>query len=119
MDLTTSDTAFTRAKAGLLALLHLATCRIFPPRSTRTDRTSLPLSHHRRRHHHVHPLEHAGAGDPGVALGGAGAGADGLDGADDLVRSLVAADDLAEDDVLAVEPGGHDGGDEELRAVAA
>jgi hypothetical protein len=46
----------------------------------------------------------------------AGAGAGGLDGADD-VHGLVVSN-LAEDDVLAVQPAGDDGGDEELGAVA-
>jgi len=46
----------------------------------------------------------------------AGAGAGGLNGADD-VHGLVVSD-LAEDDVLAVQPAGDDGGDEELGAVA-
>jgi hypothetical protein len=49
-----------------------------------------------------------------VDLSGAGAG--GLEGLDDVERLLVG--DLAEDDVLAIEPAGHDGGDEELGAVA-
>lgn len=40
-----------------------------------------------------------------------------LDLLDDLEGSVVG--NLAEDDVLAVQPGGHDGGDEELGAVAA
>lgn len=54
----------------------------------------------------------------------------GLDGGDDssgVVAGLLEREndlegllvsDLAEDDVLAIEPAGHDGGDEELRAVA-
>ena len=46
-------------------------------------------------------------------------GADSLDGADDLHRLDIASGDTAEDDVLAVEPRGNDGGDEELGAVAA
>jgi hypothetical protein len=48
-------------------------------------------------------------------LGGATFGADILNGLDDL----KALDDLAEDDVLAVQPGGLDGADEELGAVGA
>ena len=51
-----------------------------------------------------------------VVLDLAGAAAGGLDGLDDPHRLVVG--NLAEDDVLAIEPGGHDGGDEELRAVA-
>lgn len=35
----------------------------------------------------------------------------------DLLNDVVALEDLAEDDVLAVQPGGDDGCDEELRAV--
>tara|TARA_R110002003_G_scaffold64_12_gene6066 strand:+ start:22907 stop:23209 length:303 start_codon:yes stop_codon:yes gene_type:complete len=51
----------------------------------------------------------------GDRLGGlAGLGSDALDSLDDV----EALDDLAEDDVLAVEPRGLDGADEELRAVA-
>lgn len=45
-------------------------------------------------------------------------GADSLDGADDLHRLDIALGDTAEDDVLAIEPRGNDGGDEELGAVA-
>ena len=44
-----------------------------------------------------------------------GSRAERLDGLDDL-KGLVISD-LAEDDVLAIEPAGDDGGDEELRAV--
>ena len=40
-----------------------------------------------------------------------------LDTLDDPLRLCIAVRDLAEDDVAAVEPGGDDGGDEELRAV--
>jgi hypothetical protein len=46
----------------------------------------------------------------------AGARAGGLELLDDLQAGLIC--DFAEDDVLAIEPGGDDGGDEELRAVA-
>lgn len=65
-------------------------------------------------------LVDARLGDLDLALGLAAAGALGLDGLDDV----HAVDDLAEDDVLAVElrlvqvcmrvsyPGGHHGGDE-------
>lgn len=52
-------------------------------------------------------------------LDGTRLAAAGLDAADRLVRLDVTVRDLAEDDVLAVEPAGDDGGDEELRAVAA
>jgi hypothetical protein len=44
----------------------------------------------------------------------AGLGSDTLDGLDNVETLL----DLAEDDVLAVQPGGLDGADEELGAVA-
>jgi hypothetical protein len=54
---------------------------------------------------------------PGV-LDGTGVAAAGLDGLDNTVRVDVALGHLAEHDVLAVEPRGDDGGDEELRAVA-
>lgn len=40
----------------------------------------------------------------------------GLDGLDNSERSVIS--NLAEDDVLAIEPRGDDGGDEELGAVA-
>lgn len=43
--------------------------------------------------------------------------ASGLEGLDNVQALLVG--DLAEDDVAAVEPGGHDGGDKKLGAVAA
>ena len=52
-----------------------------------------------------------------LVLDSAAAGAAGLDALDDGVGLGVAVGDLAEDDVAAVEPGGHDGGDEELGAV--
>lgn len=35
----------------------------------------------------------------------------------DLLDNVITLEDLAEDDVFAVQPGGDDGGDEELRAV--
>jgi hypothetical protein len=41
-----------------------------------------------------------------------------LDGPDDALGLGIVIGDLAEDDVLAVQPGGDDGGDEELGAVA-
>ena len=47
----------------------------------------------------------------------AGIRSDGLDRVDDLLGGFVV--DLAEDRVLALQPGGGDGGDEELRAVGA
>jgi len=49
--------------------------------------------------------------------GRAALGAARLDGAHDAVRLQVARNDLAEDDVLSIEPAGHGGGDEELGAV--
>lgn len=52
-----------------------------------------------------------------VRADSAAAGAKSLDLLDDLHGSVVG--NLAEDDVLAVQPRGHDGGDEELGAVAA
>ena len=51
-----------------------------------------------------------------AVLDGSAGGASGLNGLDDLHGLIVS--DLAEDDVAAVQPGGGDGGDEELRAVA-
>jgi hypothetical protein len=56
--------------------------------------------------------------DGGLDVGAdrAGAGTESLDLADNLHGSIIS--DLAEDDVLAIEPRGDDGGDEELRAVA-
>jgi hypothetical protein len=51
----------------------------------------------------------------GDSLGGlAGLGSDALDGLD----NVEALDDLSEDNVLAVQPRGLDGADEELGAVA-
>lgn len=58
-------------------------------------------------------LKNTGLGDGDLGLGLAGLGALVLDSLDDVETF----DDLAEDDVLAVEPRGDDGGDEELRAV--
>jgi len=62
----------------------------------------------------------AGLDDGGgfLVLDGAGVAAAGLDGLDDALRLDIIVGNLAEDDVLAVQPGGNDGGDEELRAVA-
>jgi hypothetical protein len=51
-----------------------------------------------------------------VAAEGAGGGAESLDLLDDLHGLVIS--DLAEDDVLAIEPRGDNGGDEELGAVA-
>lgn len=52
-------------------------------------------------------------GDGDLVLGLAGLRAFSLDGLDDI----LAGDNLAEDDVLAVEPWARDGGDEELRSA--
>ena len=52
-----------------------------------------------------------------VELDLTGAGASSLKSLDDVHALLVC--NLAEDNVLAIEPGGDDGSDEELRAVAA
>jgi len=51
-------------------------------------------------------------------LDGAGGRAASLDRLDHALGLGVIDGDLAEDDVAAVEPAGHDGGDEELGAVA-
>ena len=51
--------------------------------------------------------------DAGLERSVRGVGAGGLDGLNDV----HALDDLAKDDVLAIEPAGDDGGDEELGAV--
>lgn len=51
-----------------------------------------------------------------AVLDGTAGGTGSLDGLDDLEGLIVG--NLAEDDVAAVQPGGHDGGDEELGAVA-
>jgi hypothetical protein len=51
-----------------------------------------------------------------VVLDGAAAGTGSLKSLDNVKRLLVG--NLAEDDVAAVEPGGDNGGDEELGAVA-
>lgn len=66
-------------------------------------------------------LSLASGGDGGgstATLDGTRAGTASLDGLDDGHGGDVTGGDLAEDDVAAVEPAGHDGGDEELRAVA-
>lgn len=55
-------------------------------------------------------------GGAGVVLGGTAAGANSLEGLDNVQGLLVS--NLAENDVAAVEPRGDNGGDEELRAVA-
>lgn len=61
----------------------------------------------------------AGDGGGGTSvLDSTGRAAAGLDRLDDAHGGGVAGDDLAEDDVAAVEPAGDDGGDEELGAVA-
>ena len=52
-------------------------------------------------------------------LDGAGGATASLDGLDDADRGDITGDDLAENDVTAVEPASDDGGDEELGAVAA
>lgn len=49
-------------------------------------------------------------------LNGTAGGTGSLNGLDDLEGLIVG--NLAEDDVTAVQPGGHNGGDEELGAVA-
>lgn len=63
-------------------------------------------------------LQLTGVDDGGLDVGadGTGVAAESLDLLDDLEGSVVS--DLTEDDVLAVEPRGHNGGDEELGAVA-
>jgi hypothetical protein len=53
-----------------------------------------------------------------LVLDGAGVAATGLDGPDDALGLDIIVGNLAEDDVLAIEPRGDDGGDEELGAVA-
>lgn len=58
-------------------------------------------------------LEGAGGGDLDVGLGLAGRRAEALN----LLDEVLALGDLTEDNVLAVEPRGDNGGDEELRAV--
>lgn len=55
-------------------------------------------------------------GGLGSGADGAGGGAEGLELLNNLHGGLVS--NLTEDDVLAIEPRGHDGGDEELGAVA-
>jgi len=65
--------------------------------------------------HAGHLSNNTRVGDDDSAAGSTGLRADGLDLLDDSLGSLIS--DLAEDAVLAVEPGAGDGGDEELRAV--
>lgn len=63
----------------------------------------------------------ASASDSGLTvlvLDGATLGTNGLDRSDDLVGLDIAIGDAAKHDVLAVKPGGNDGSDEKLRAVA-
>lgn len=62
----------------------------------------------------------AGGGDGGgvLVLDGAGVAAASLNGADNTLGLNIIVGNLAEDDVLAIEPRGDDGGDEELGAVA-
>ncbi len=67
---------------------------------------------HRKRDRY---LELAAVGDDNLGPGGAAVRAERLHGLDDL----HALDNAAEDDVLAVEPRGLDGAEEELRAVGA
>jgi hypothetical protein len=59
----------------------------------------------------------ANGGDTIAVLDGTAGRAASLNGLDD--GDGLGVSDLAEDDVAAVQPGGHDGGDEELGAVAA
>ena len=74
---------------------------------------SVPLSDEPDNH-----LKHTGLDDGGLLVVAdlAASATGGLDGLDDT-KGLVISD-LAEDDVLAIEPVGDDGGDEELRAIA-
>ena len=67
----------------------------------------------------LHRLEQTRVDDGGLlrVLDGTGLGSSGLESPDNVQGLLVS--DLAEDDVAAIEPRGHDGGDEELGAVAA
>jgi hypothetical protein len=58
---------------------------------------------------------HASTGRLELKLHLTGSAASGLELLYDLHACIIC--DLAEDDVLAIEPGGDDGGDEELRAV--
>jgi len=58
-----------------------------------------------------------GDGWRALVLDAAAAGATELDRLDNAHGGGVTRHDLAEDNVTAVQPGGHDGGDEELRAV--
>lgn len=64
------------------------------------------------------PLQSTAVKDGGTLaiLDAAVAGASGLDGTDNVHGLLIG--NLAKDDVAAVQPGGDDGCDEELRAVA-
>lgn len=61
-------------------------------------------------------LASTGDGRGVLVLDGASVAASGLDRLDNALGLLVR--DLTEDDVLAIEPRGHDGGNEELGAVA-
>jgi len=53
-----------------------------------------------------------------LVLDGTSVATAGLDGADNAHRLDIVLGNLSENDVLSVQPGGDDGGDEELRSVA-
>ena len=74
------------------------------------------LKIHRLEAHYLQStrVDHGGAL---LELDGAGAGTSGLKSLNNIQGLLVG--DLTEDDVAAIQPGGNDGGDEELGAVAA
>jgi len=62
-------------------------------------------------------LQNTAVNNGRVTLGSTGLRSDGLNGADNSVGFDISICNLAEDDVLSVEPAGHNCGDEELRTV--
>ena len=87
------------------------------PGKTKTS-SRIVLAHHVHDIHLLEIPEKAGLHNHGLLakFDGTTAGASSLEGLDDLHRVII--NDLAEDDVAAVEPASLHGRDEELRAVA-
>lgn len=71
-----------------------------------------------RHQHSSNSLVGTAANNARLALGGAVLGTASLDRLDGSVRVNIAVWNLTKDDVLAIEPGGDNGGNEKLGAVA-